>query len=167
MIWTGHSKATGTVKETQSTACSDKWLLRKTDSHPKCYRITFKSRSGSEAFACLLLYGTRGFVYKTFCVDSRGNEGGETVGERELKWESHNLQSRKSLEIYVNVYHSSSNPHLKREHSDNKSSPYKWMGCWEPFELSLICLVAFKRRDPPQLVYVRGLSEVHWHSTRC
>lgn len=34
-------------------------------------------------FVCLLLYMTRGFVYKTFCVDSQGNEGGETALERE------------------------------------------------------------------------------------
>lgn len=43
---------------------------------------------------------------------------------------------------------------------ENKSSLYKWMGRSEPFELDLICLVTFKRRDPPELV--RGLSEVHW-----
>lgn len=54
---------------------------------------------------------------------------------------------------------------LKRDHTENKSSLYKWMGRSEPFELDLICLVSFKRRDPPELV--RGLSEVHWHSTRC
>lgn len=30
----------------------------------------------------VLWYGTRGFVYKTFCVDSLGNEGGgETTSE--------------------------------------------------------------------------------------
>lgn len=84
------------------------------------------------------------FTRHFFCVDSQGNE---RLHERELKWES-SLQLGKSLEIYVNVYHSSSRPHLKKEHLDNKSSPYKWMRCPEPFELGLICLVAFKRRTP-------------------
>lgn len=40
-------------------------------------------------------------------------------------------------------------PRLKEEHLDNKSSPHKWMRHLEPFELGLICLVAFKRRTPP------------------
>lgn len=87
--------------------------------------------------------------------------------ERGLKWESRNLQLGKSLEIYVSVYHSSSSPRLKKEHLDNKSSPYKWMRHPEPFERGLICLVAFKRRNQPELVYVKDLIEVFWHSIKC
>lgn len=39
---------------------------------------------------------------------------------------------------------------LKRDHSDNTSSFYKWMRLPEPFELCLICLVALKKRNPPE-----------------
>lgn len=80
--------------------------------------------------------------------------------ERELKSRSLNLQLGKSLEIYVSVYHSSLSPRFRKEHLDNKSSSYKWMRHPEPFEPSLICLGAFKRRDPSDFVNVRGLSEV-------
>lgn len=34
---------------------------------------------GVGLLACLPLYGTRGFVYKTFCVASQGNEEGGIV----------------------------------------------------------------------------------------
>ncbi len=44
-------------------------------------------------FVCLFLQRTRGFVYKTFCGDSQGNKGGETVRERVKERESSNQEN--------------------------------------------------------------------------